>query len=82
MIRRPPGCLRIDAVETETGKVVWKKNFEQDFDGGNLTVNGIVVPPVNGYPLDAISPGDGYYSWCVDGEPGFNGILDPAGTAA
>jgi len=46
---------------------------EISYDGGNLSVNGIVVEPMEGYPDDEISDSTTYYAWCVDGEPGFTG---------
>ena len=44
---------------------------EPSFDGGNLMVNGVVVPPFDGYPDDELCDSDSYYAWCVDGQPGF-----------
>jgi hypothetical protein len=46
-------------------------SFEPSFDGGNLSVNGVVVEPMGGYPDDELSDSESYYAWCVDGEPGF-----------
>jgi hypothetical protein len=48
-------------------------NIETSYDGANLSVNGVVVSPMEGYPDDEISDSDSYYAWCVDGEPGFTG---------
>jgi len=47
-------------------------NIETGYDGANLSVNGVVVEPVEGYP-GVISETTGYYAWCVDGERGFTG---------
>ena len=47
--------------------------IETGYDGGNLSVNGVVVEPMEGYPDDEISDSEVYYAWCVDGEPGFTG---------
>lgn len=48
-------------------------DIENSYDGGNLSVNGEVVAPVEGYPDDEISDSTNFYAWCVDGEPGFTG---------
>ncbi len=56
-------------VEVAHGYVI-----EPGFDGGNLSVNGVVIEPmVDPYPEDEISASAAYYAWCVDGEPGFSG---------
>jgi hypothetical protein len=47
--------------------------IEEGYDGGNLSVNGVVVEPLEGYPDEEISDSTGWYAWCVDGEPGFTG---------
>jgi len=52
-------------------------NTEDGYDGGNLSVNGVVVEPIGGYPDDEISDSTSYYAWCVDGEPGFTGYSGP-----
>jgi hypothetical protein len=49
-------------------------NIETSYDGGNLSVNGMVVEPMIGYPDDEISDSVNFYAWCVDGEPGFTGL--------
>ena len=48
-------------------------NIENSYDGGNLMVNGVVVPPSDGYPDDELSDSTNYYAWCVDTQPGFTG---------
>jgi hypothetical protein len=48
-------------------------NIENSYDGGNVSVNGVVIEPIDGYPDDEISDSTSYYAWCVDGEPGFTG---------
>lgn len=48
-------------------------HIETSYDGGNLSVNGMVVEPMIGYPDDEISDSVNFYAWCVDGEPGFTG---------
>jgi len=48
-------------------------DIETSYDGGNLLVNGVVVPPMNGYPDDELSDSTSFYAWCVDGQPGFTG---------
>lgn len=45
-------------------------DIENNYDGGNLEVNGVVVPPTDGYPA-TISTSTGFYAWCVDMEEGF-----------
>jgi hypothetical protein len=52
-------------------------NIENSYDGGNLSVNGVVVAPMEGYPDDEISDSTGFYAWCVDGEPGFTDVNGP-----
>ena len=49
-------------------------NLQDSYDGGNLSVNGVVVEPIGGYPDDEISDNTSFYAWCVDGEPGFTGF--------
>ena len=49
--------------------------IEDSYDGGNLSVNGVVVEPMEGYPDDEISDSTSFYAWCVDGEPGFTGSM-------
>ena len=46
-------------------------DIDPGYDGGNLSVNGVVVEPMEGYPDDEISGSTDWYAWCVDGEPGF-----------
>jgi hypothetical protein len=53
-------------------------DIETSYDGGNLMVNGVVVPPIAGYPDDELSDSTFYYAWCVDSQPGFTGH-DPTG---
>jgi len=48
-------------------------DIEPSYDGGNLSVNGVVVEPMGGYPDDVISDSETFYAWCVDGEPGWTG---------
>ncbi len=45
-------------------------DIENYYDGGNLTINGVVVAPIGGYPEDAIYSGAN----CTGGEPGFSGF--------
>jgi hypothetical protein len=45
-------------------------DIENNYDGGNLEVNGVVVPPTDGYPA-TISTSTAFYAWCVDMEGGF-----------
>lgn len=49
--------------------VAWV-DIEQDWDGGNVTVNDTVITPVGGYP-GTLNP-DAY---CVGGEEAFTGIV-------
>jgi len=51
-------------------------NIEPGYDGANLSVNGVVVDPIEGYP-GVISESTNFYAWCVDGEPGFTGFMSP-----
>jgi hypothetical protein len=51
-------------------------DIEPSYDGGNLSVNGVVVEPMDGYPDDEISDSVNYYAWCVDGEPGWTGSAE------
>lgn len=46
---------------------------ENLWDGGNLTVNGEVITPIEGYPGLISVPGD-WTAWCVDFEEGFTGL--------
>ena len=57
-------------------EVAHSYDIETSYDGGNLSVNGVVVEPMMGYPDDEISDSPFYYAWCVDGEPGFTGSVD------
>ncbi len=43
------------------------------WDGGNVTVNGVTIAPMAGYPGIISTPGD-WYAWCVDLEEGFTGL--------
>ena len=45
---------------------------ETNFDGGNVTVNGTVIPPTDGYPA-TISTSTAYYAYCTELEQGFTG---------
>ena len=47
-------------------------DIETNYDGGNLMVNGVVIPPVGGYDA-TLSTSTYYYAWCVDLEDGFTG---------
>lgn len=47
-------------------------HIETNFDGGNVTVDGQVVPPMNGYPA-VISTSTSFYAFCTDAEEGFTG---------
>ncbi len=47
-------------------------HIETNYDGGNVTVDGQVIPPMAGYPA-VISTSTGFYAWCVDMEEGFTG---------
>ena len=58
-------------------EILHEYNIENSYDGGNLSVNGVVVEPMDGYPDDEISDSAAYYAWCVDGEPGFTGGAEP-----
>ena len=49
-------------------------DIDPGWDGGNLSVNGVVVEPMDGYPDDEISDSVDWYAWCVDGELGFTGF--------
>ena len=49
---------------------------ESDYDGCNVKANGEVIHPMEGYPVDEISASTSYYAWCVDGQPGFTGVVD------
>jgi hypothetical protein len=54
-------------------QIVHFYDIETSYDGGNLMVNGVVVPPMATYPDDEISDSTTFYAWCVDGQPGFTG---------
>jgi bacillopeptidase F len=47
-------------------------HVESNFDGCNVSVNGTVIPPTNGY-THTISTSTSYYAYCVNGEPGWSG---------
>jgi len=47
-------------------------HIETNYDGGNVSVNGQVVPPMTGYPA-VISTSTSFYAYCVDMEEGFTG---------
>lgn len=47
-------------------------HIETNFDGCNVSVNGTVITPTNGYPA-TISTSTAYYAFCVNGEPGWTG---------
>ncbi len=47
-------------------------NIEANYDGGNLTVGGVVLPPVGGYD-GPISTSIYFYAWCTSLEEGFTG---------
>ncbi|MFC1573487.1 hypothetical protein ACFL6M_07825 [Candidatus Eisenbacteria bacterium] len=47
-------------------------DIETNYDGGNVTVNGVVVAPDGGYDA-TISTSTSFYAWCVDLEEGFTG---------
>ena len=43
---------------------------ETEYDGGNVTVNDTVIPPIDDYPA-IINSSPAYYAYCVDDEEGF-----------
>jgi hypothetical protein len=47
-------------------------DIETNYDGCNVTVNDVVVPPIGGYDA-TISTSTSFYAWCVDLEEGFTG---------
>jgi hypothetical protein len=47
-------------------------HIESNYDGGNVSVDGVVIPPTDGYPA-TISTSTSYYAFCVDLEEGFTG---------
>ena len=48
-------------------------HVENNYDGGNVKVNGEVIEPVGGYTHPIISESVNFYAFCVDGQPGFSG---------
>lgn len=50
--------------------------IENNYDGGNVSVNGTVITPMGGY-TSTISTSTSYYAWCVDMEQGFTGSTNP-----
>lgn len=48
-------------------------HMENNYDGGNVKVNGQVVDPTNGYTHPIISESTSFYAFCVDGQPGYSG---------
>jgi hypothetical protein len=46
---------------------------ENNYDGANVTINGNVVAPMEGYSVPVISTSTTYYAYCVDGDPGWTG---------
>ena len=48
-------------------------HMENNYDGGNVTVGGQVIDPVDGYTHPVISSSVSYYAYCVDAEPGYSG---------
>ncbi len=50
-------------------------DFENNYDGCNLEINGQVVEPTDGYDVPELSTSTGYYAYCVDLEPGFTDDL-------
>lgn len=59
-------------VGTEMVEIHHYYDIETNYDGGNLTVNGVVVPPMVGYD-GVISESANYYAYCLDLEDGFTG---------
>jgi len=62
-------------VDTSTNLVQIVHYFDTEFsyDGMNLMVGDVVVPPMEGYSDDELSDSTSYYAFCVDGQPGFSG---------
>jgi hypothetical protein len=59
-------------VGTELVEVYHYYDIETNYDGGNLIVDGQVVPPYGGYD-GVISTSTSYYAYCTDLEEGFTG---------
>jgi hypothetical protein len=59
-------------VGTELVEVYHYFDIETNYDGGNLVVNGTVVPPMGGYN-GTISTSTSFYAYCTDLEEGFTG---------
>jgi len=59
-------------IGTEMVEIHHYYDIETNYDGGNLTVDGVVVPPMVGYD-GVISESDSYYAFCTDLEEGFTG---------
>jgi len=58
---------------TQFVEVVHYYDIETNYDGCNLSVNGQVVEPLEGYDVAALSPSTSFYAFCVDLEPGNTG---------
>lgn len=46
---------------------------ENNYDGGNVVINGTVVPPMEGYTTQNLSTSTSFYAYCVDGDPAWTG---------
>jgi hypothetical protein len=53
-------------------KILHWFGIETNYDGCNISVNGQVVEPFEGYPA-IISTSTSFYAYCVDLEPGWTG---------
>lgn len=58
---------------TQFVEVVHFYDIETNFDGCNLSVNGQVVAPIEGYDVEELSTSTSFYAFCVDLEPGNTG---------
>lgn len=59
--------------ETNLMEIYHYYDLENLWDGGNVKINGQVIPPVVGYPGVISVPGD-WHAWCVDFQWGFTGL--------
>ena len=53
-------------------EIVHYVHVESNFDGGNVTVDDVVISPMTGYPF-VISTSTSFYAFCTDMEEGFSG---------
>ena len=61
------------SAETSLLEIFHYYDAEDLWDGGNVKVNGNLLPPQVGYPGIINIPGD-WYAWCVDFQAGFTGL--------